>query len=207
MIQWATDMIDAVGLVGVALLVALESIFPPIPSELILLLSGFNVDVGNFNVVETVVAATVGSLIGAYVLYAIGRLIDERRLEALVAGVGKYLGIKRKDVDTGFRWFARHGTAVIFFGRLVPIVRSVVSIPAGAEKMSLMRFTLWTAFGSAVWNTAWICIGWGLGDRWRDAEAWGNWFQYLVAAVIVVGVIVVAVRSRRNRAAGSGTGS
>lgn len=201
MIEWATNLIESVGLAGIALLIALESIFPPIPSELVLLLSGFNVSEGNFNVVETVAFATVGSVVGAWVLYAVGRLIDESRLEALVAGVGKWLGIKRKDVETGFRWFERHGTAVIFFGRLVPIVRSVVSIPAGAERMSMVRFTLWTALGSAVWNTVWICIGWGLGDRWQDAEKWGSWFQYVVAAVIVIGVVVLVARSRRHREA------
>lgn len=200
MIEWATNLIESVGLAGIAMLIALESIFPPIPSELVLLLSGFNVSEGNFNVVETVAFATVGSVVGAWVLYAVGRLIDESRLESLVAGVGKWLGIKRKDVDTGFRWFERHGTAVIFFGRLVPIVRSVVSIPAGAERMSMVRFTLWTALGSTIWNTVWISIGWGLGDRWQDAEKWGNWFQYAVAAVIVVGVAVVVIRSRRKRA-------
>lgn len=200
MIEWATNLIESVGLAGIAMLIALESIFPPIPSELVLLLSGFNVSEGNFNVVETVAFATVGSVVGAWVLYAVGRLIDESRLESLVAGVGKWLGIKRKDVDTGFRWFERHGTAVIFFGRLVPIVRSVVSIPAGAERMSMVRFTLWTALGSTIWNTVWISIGWGLGDRWKDAEKWGNWFQYAVAAVIVVGVAVVVIRSRRKRA-------
>ena len=201
MIEWATNLIESVGLAGIAMLIALESIFPPIPSELVLLLSGFNVSEGNFNAVETIAFATVGSVVGAWVLYAVGRLIDETRLESLVAGVGKWLGIKRKDVETGFRWFERHGTAVIFFGRLVPIVRSVVSIPAGAERMSMIRFTLWTALGSAVWNTVWICIGWSLGDRWQDAEKWGSWFQYAVAAAIVVGVGVLVVRSRRNRAA------
>lgn len=200
MIDWATNLIESVGLVGIAMLVALESVFPPIPSELVLLLSGFNVSEGNFNVVETVLFATVGSVVGAWILYAAGRLIDESRLEALVAGVGKYLGIKRKDVETGFRWFERHGTAVIFFGRLIPIVRSVVSIPAGAEKMPLVRFTLWTTLGSAIWNTVWICIGWGLGDRWQDAEKWGSWFQYAVAAAIVLGTVVLVVRSRRGRA-------
>lgn len=200
MIDWATDLIDAIGLVGVAALVALESIFPPIPSELVLLLTGFNVSEARFGLVPAIVAATVGSVVGAWVLYGVGRLLDESRLETLLAGAGRFLGFKRSDVHKGFEWFARHGNLVVFFGRLVPIVRSVVSIPAGAEKMPLWRFTAWTALGSVVWNTVWIVVGQLLGDQWRDAEEWGSWFQYVVVAAGVVVVVALAVKVRRDRA-------
>ena len=200
MIDWATDIIDAIGLVGVAALVALESIFPPIPSELVLLLTGFNVSEARFGLVPAILAATVGSLVGAWVLYGVGRLVEESRLEALLAGAGRFLGFKRSDVHKGFEWFSRHGNLVVFFGRLVPIVRSVVSIPAGADKMPLLRFSAWTATGSLVWNTAWIVAGRALGDQWQDAENWGSRFQYVAVAAGVVVVVVLAVRARRNRA-------
>ena len=200
MIDWATDLIDAVGLVGVALLVALESIFPPIPSELVLLLTGFNVSEARFGLVPAIVAATVGSVGGAWVLYGVGRILDEARLESLLAGAGRFLGFKRSDVHKGFEWFSRHGNQVVFFGRLVPIVRSVVSIPAGAEKMPLWSFTLWTTLGSLVWNTVWVVAGRVLGDRWREAEDWGSWFQYVVIVAGVAVVAVLAIRARRSRA-------
>lgn len=200
MIDWATDLIDAVGLIGVAVLVALESIFPPIPSELVLLLTGFNVSEARFGLVPAILAATVGSVVGAWVLYGVGRILDESRLEALIAGAGRFLGFKRSDVHKGFEWFARHGRTVVFFGRLVPIVRSVVSIPAGAEKMPLWSFTGWTALGSLVWNTIWIVAGRVLGDRWRDAEEWGSWIQYAVVAIGAAVVVVLALKVRRNRA-------
>jgi membrane protein DedA with SNARE-associated domain len=202
MINWAADVIDAIGLVGVAVLVALENVFPPIPSELILLLTGFNVSEGRFDFVSATISATVGSVVGAYFLYAIGRLVDEERLEKLLAGVGKYLGLKKSDVHKGFQWFERHGTAVVLFGRLIPVVRSVVSIPAGAEKMPVLRFTLLTAAGSIVWNLVWVAIGWGLGDQWEKAGTWGDYLQYGVIATILVGLAIIVVRARRrNRSA------
>ncbi|MFM7093238.1 MAG: DedA family protein [Actinomycetota bacterium] len=202
MINWAADVIDAIGFVGVAALVALENVFPPIPSELILLLTGFNVSEGRFDFVSGVVAATIGSVVGAYFLYALGRLVHEARLEKLLAGVGKYLGLKKTDVHKGFQWFVRHGTAVVLFGRLIPVVRSVVSIPAGAEKMPIARFTLLTAAGSLVWNIVWVAIGWGLGDKWEKAGKWGDYLQYGVIAIVIGGLVVIVLRARRrNRTA------
>ena len=200
MIDWAADFIDSIGLIGVALLVALENVFPPIPSELVLLLTGFNVSESRFGFVGAVLAATVGSVVGAYFLYGIGRLLSEERLERFLATVGKVVGLKRKDVHKGFVWFERHGTAVVLFGRLIPVVRSVVSIPAGAEKMPLLKFTLLTAAGSLVWNIVWVAIGWGLGDQWEKAGTWGDFLQYVVVGLIAVGLVVVVIRARRDRA-------
>lgn len=205
MINWAADVIDAIGLVGVAVLVALENVFPPIPSELILLLTGFNVSEGRFDFVSAALSATVGSVVGAYFLYAIGRLLDEERLEKLLAGVGRFVGLKKNDVHKGFKWFERHGTAVVLFGRLIPVVRSVVSIPAGAEKMPVLRFTLLTAAGSLVWNLVWVAIGWGLGDQWEKAGTWGDYLQYGVIAAILVGLAVIVVRARRRSQVASAT--
>lgn len=198
MIDWAADFIDAIGLIGVAALVALENVFPPIPSELVLLLTGFNVSEARFGYVGAVVFATIGSVVGAYFLYGIGRLLHEDRLEAFLAGIGRFVGLKKSDVHKGFQWFERHGSAVVLFGRLIPVVRSVVSIPAGAEKMPLSRFTILTALGSFVWNAVWIAIGWGLGDQWKKAGTWGDYIQYGAVALILVGMVVLVVRVRRK---------
>lgn len=198
MIDWAADFIDAIGLIGVAALVALENVFPPIPSELVLLLTGFNVSQARFGYVGGVVFATIGSVVGAYFLYGIGRLLSEERLEAFLAGIGRFVGLKKSDVHKGFQWFERHGSAVVLFGRLIPVVRSVVSIPAGAEKMPLARFTILTALGSFVWNAVWIAIGWGLGDQWEKAGTWGDYIQYGAVALILVAAIVLVVRTRRK---------
>jgi membrane protein DedA with SNARE-associated domain len=197
-IDWAANVIDSIGLVGVAVLVALENIFPPIPSELILLLTGFNVSEGRFDVVSGIIAATVGSVVGAYFLYAVGRLLDDARMEKFLATVGKFVGLKQADVHKGFTWFEKHGNKVVLFGRLIPVVRSVVSIPAGGDKMPLVKFTLLTAAGSLVWNTIWVAVGWGLGDQWEKAGKWGDYLQYLVVAAVAVGLVVLIVRARRK---------
>ncbi|MDA2956812.1 MAG: DedA family protein [Ilumatobacteraceae bacterium] len=198
MIDWAADFIDAIGLLGVAALVALENVFPPIPSELVLLLTGFNVSETRFGYVGAVVFATIGSVVGAYFLYGIGRLLSEDRLESFLAGIGRFVGLKKSDVHKGFQWFERHGSAVVLFGRLIPVVRSVVSIPAGAEKMPLVRFSMLTALGSLAWNAIWIAVGWGLGDQWKKAGTWGDYIQYGAVAVILVVLVVVIVRARRK---------
>jgi membrane protein DedA with SNARE-associated domain len=200
MIDWATQVIDSIGLVGVAFLVALENIFPPIPSELILLLTGFNVSEGRFDVFSGIIAATIGSVVGAYFLYAIGRLLDDTRLERFLATIGRFVGLKQSDVHKGFAWFERHGTKVVLFGRLIPVVRSVVSIPAGGDKMPLLKFTALTAAGSLVWNTVWVAVGWALGDQWENAGKWGDYLQYAVVAAVAVGLVVVIVRARRRHA-------
>ena len=202
MIDWAADFIDAIGLIGVAALVALENVFPPIPSELVLLLTGFNVSDARFGYVGAVVFATIGSVAGAYFLYGIGRLLNEQRLEAFLAGIGRFVGLKKSDVHKGFVWFERHGSAVVLFGRLIPVVRSVVSIPAGANKMPLARFTILTALGSFAWNAVWIAIGWGLGDQWEKAGTWGDYIQYGAIVLIVIVTIALVVKARRKNASG-----
>lgn len=199
MIDWATRIIEDIGLLGVALLVALESIIPPIPSELVLLLAGFNVDQGNFSFLGAVAAATVGSLVGALVLYALGAFVSEDRLAWFLHKVGRFVGFTQKDIDRGFDWFERHGAPVVFFGRLIPLVRSVVSIPAGASRMPIGRFVLWTTLGSAIWNTAWVAIGRILGDQWEDADAWAGTFQLVVVVVLAAVGLGFIVRNIRRR--------
>jgi membrane protein DedA with SNARE-associated domain len=200
-IDWATSVIDSIGLIGVAFLVALENVFPPIPSELILLLTGFNVSESRFDFVSGVIAATVGSVVGAYFLYAIGRLLDDERMEKFLAGIGKFVGLKKSDVHKGFVWFERYGNYVVLFGRMIPVVRSVVSIPAGGDKMPLLKFTLLTAAGSLVWNIVWVAAGWGLGDQWEKAGKWGDYLQYGVVAVVGIGLVVLIIRARSQRSA------
>ena len=199
MIDWATEIIDKIGLLGVAFLVALESVVPPIPSELVLLLSGFNVDQGNFTLVGALVAATVGSVVGALILYALGAFVSEERLMWLLHKVGRFVGFTKKDIDRGFEWFERHGAPVVFFGRLIPLVRSVVSVPAGAARMPIGQFVLWTTLGSALWNIVWLVIGQILGDQWEKADVWAGTFQLVVLVLLAVVGLALIVRNLRRR--------
>ena len=203
MIDFATQLVESIGIFGAGLFIAIESVVIPLPSEIVLLLSGFNVSIGEFSFFSVWVATTIGSLVGAYFLYSIGYAVSKEGIEKLVLRFGKFVGIKQRDVDVAFRWFDKYGTFVIFFGRLIPLIRSLVSIPAGLAKMSLARFSLLTAAGSGVWNALWIYIGIQLEDRWREAESWAKYFDYAIYALVVLMVIIFITRMIRRGASAS----
>lgn len=201
MIDFATQLVESIGIFGAGLFIAIESVVIPLPSEIVLLLSGFNVSIGEFSFFSVWVATTIGSLVGAYFLYSIGYAVSKEGIEKLVLRFGKFVGIKQRDVDVAFRWFDKYGTFVIFFGRLIPLIRSLVSVPAGLAKMSLARFSLLTAAGSGIWNALWIYIGIQLEDRWREAESWAKYFDYAIYALVVLIVIIFVTRMIRRRGA------
>ena len=203
MIDFATQLVESIGIFGAGLFIAIESVVIPLPSEIVLLLSGFNVSIGEFSFFSVWVATTIGSLVGAYFLYSIGYAVSKEGIEKLVLRFGKFVGIKQRDVDVAFRWFDKYGTFVIFFGRLIPLIRSLVSIPAGLAKMSLARFSLLTAAGSGIWNALWIYIGIQLEDRWREAESWAKYFDYAIYALVVLMVIIFVTRMIRRGASAS----
>ena len=192
MIDDLTDMvtqtIDRLGYLGVALLVALESVFPPIPSEIVLPLAGFVAGRGDASVLGMVVASTAGSVVGSWVLYGISAAIGPDRLHAFVERHGRWFGVKVADLQRAEDWFDRRSDMAVFFGRCVPLVRSLVSVPAGFRRMSLLRFTAFTAAGSAVWNLALIGAGALLGEQWHVVGDWVGKLQSVVIAVIVMGV-------------------
>jgi membrane protein DedA with SNARE-associated domain len=190
-IEFAISVIDQIGLVGAALIIALEVIVPPIPSEAILLLTGFNVALGTFSFIEALIATTLGALLGATLLYAVGYFFTEERLEAIVGKYGKYVGLPLKDLKRTMDWFERHGGLLVLFGRMFPIIRSLVSIPAGLVKMGLAKFYLFSSLGIITWNTIWITIGMTLGENWKQGEEFAQVLDYLVYGI--VGVIAVYV--------------
>jgi membrane protein DedA with SNARE-associated domain len=197
-IDFATQLVESIGVIGAGLFIALESIVIPLPSELVLLLSGFNVSIGEFSFFSVWVATTMGSLLGAYVLYLLGFAISREGLEKLVLRFGKFVGIKARDLKLAFDWFEKYGSFVVFFGRVIPLVRSLVSIPAGLAKMNLLRFSILTLIGSGIWNALWISIGVQLGDRWRDAEGWAKFLDYGVYALVALLVIILITKRIRR---------
>jgi membrane protein DedA with SNARE-associated domain len=186
MVELAIDVINQIGLLGAGLLIAIEVIVLPIPSEVVLLLTGFNAALGNFSFFGAVAATTIGSVAGATLLYTLGYTFSKSRLEAIVIRYGKYVGINISDLTKTFNWFDRHGTYLVFFGRLLPVIRSLVSVPAGLIQMSMPKFLLLTTAGSAIWNSIWISIGSALGDSWERAEAWAVIIDYVVYAAVVI---------------------
>lgn len=200
MIDFATQLVETIGIFGAGIFIAIESIVIPLPSEFVLLLSGFNVSIGEFQFIPLLIATTTGSLIGALVLYTIGFGISKERVNFLVSRFGKYVGIKQTDVDKAFKWFERYGTWTIFFGRLFPLVRSLVSIPAGLSEMNVIKFSLLTVGGSSIFNATWITIGMQLEDRWKDAEGWAKNLENVVNIGITVAAVVLIARVIIKRA-------
>jgi membrane protein DedA with SNARE-associated domain len=172
LVAWATEVIHAIGYVGVAFLIAIEQLFPPIPSEVILPLSGSLAGTGSFNLALVIVAATVGSCIGAVILYGIGRFGGEHRLGPWLDRYGKWLLLSRKDLSNSRVWFSRHGTWAVLVARLIPGMRSIISVPAGMAHMPFARFMVLTTIGSAIWNTALVGAGYVLGHNWHQVEHW-----------------------------------
>jgi membrane protein DedA with SNARE-associated domain len=185
---WIEELIAAIGYPGIVLVMAIENIFPPIPSEAVLPFAGALSAKGELDFWGAVAAGTAGSLIGAVVLYAIGYFAREAGVRKLVATYGKYLFISEKDLDRGAAWFERYGEAVIFFGRLIPIIRSIISVPAGYTRMNFGRFLLFTTLGTALWSLILTYVGRLLGENWEDIKNFIEPYQNttLIAIIAIV---------------------
>ncbi|GAA1600608.1 DedA family protein [Kribbella sancticallisti] len=197
---WAIEMMEKLGAPGAGLAVALENLFPPLPSEVILPLAGFAANRGDLGLVSAIVFTTLGSVIGALALYGVGAALGRNRTRALA---GRLPLVKVEDIDKAEEWFARHGAKAVLIGRLVPVVRSLISVPAGVERMRVPLFLALTACGSLVWNSALILAGYGLGEQWHVVESSVGIFQWVVLAAAVAAVawfVIVKVKARRSAA-------
>ncbi len=190
-------LVDRIGEVGVGVLIALENLFPPIPSEVILPFAGFRAERGELDLVLAWVAATVGALVGALVLYGAGAWVGSERLHEL-AGKRWFVVLSQRDYQRGERFFERHGAKIVLLGRCVPLVRSVVSIPAGVARMPLVRFCAYTAAGSALWNALFIGAGYQLGQNYDRVERWVSPFTYAVVVALVAWVAWLTARKLRR---------
>jgi membrane protein DedA with SNARE-associated domain len=198
---WAERVITALGEWGVALLVLLETVFPPVPSEVILPLAGFLSSQGSLNLALVVLTSTLGAYLGALLLYGLGA---ELGLERSIRGLSKLPLVDREDFERAADWLDRHGRASVFFGRLVPGVRSLISLPAGARRMPLVSFSLFTLAGSGVWNAALISLGAALGSQYALVERYSRFLNYAVYAALAVLVAWLVLRAlRRKRPTGS----
>lgn len=196
----AANVIEALGEIGVGALTLIETVFPPIPSEVILPLSGFQANVGSLNVWLVVIAATIGSYLGALVLYGLGHVLGEERAIRLLSRLPL---VDREDFERASGWFSRHGRPAIFFGRLIPGVRSLISLPAGAQRMPLVTFTVFTVLGSALWNGLLVGLGYALGTQYELVDRFSpilDWAFIIAVVGIVVWLIVRRVRRGRSTA-------
>ncbi|QKW06277.1 DedA family protein [Streptomyces sp. NA04227] len=207
--QWLDTLIDEFGAPGAGLAIALENLFPPLPSEVILPLAGFAASTGRMNLYAALVWTTAGSVIGALALYGLGAGLGRERLLRLADRLPL---VKVRDVERAEAWFARHGAKAVLLGRMIPLFRSLISVPAGLARMPLLQFLGLTTLGSAIWNTTFVLAGYALGERWSQVTDVVSAYSKLVlvlalcAAAVAVGVRVIGP-GRGRRRSGSGAGS
>lgn len=194
------QLMDKFGYIGIMLLIAIENIFPPIPSEVVLTFGGFMTTYSKLTIIGVIIFSTVGAILGAIVLYYIGRILNKERLMRIVSGkIGKILFLKVDDIEKADRWFATKGDKVVFFGRCVPIIRSLISIPAGMSGMPLGRFLILTTLGSAIWNTILVVIGSVVGESWEKIVAIVNEYAFVTLFVLVIVFVVGVIYFYRKR--------
>lgn len=199
--EWIVYMMNTYGYIGILILIAVENIFPPIPSEVILTFSGFLTTTSDVTMTGVIIFSTIGSMIGAVILYGIGRLLDVKKLEIIVDRWGYLLRLTRKDIKKADEWFARVGIWAVLIGRVVPIVRSLISIPAGMAKMNLGVFLLFTALGSLIWNSVLVYIGARVGSSWGEIVSYIDTYSNLVVLLLSFLILFFIVRlfwRRRN---------
>lgn len=184
--SWLTTLVDAVvslmeliGPVGAGIAIALENLFPPLPSEVILPMAGLAASRGSFTLFEAIAWTTLGSIVGAFALYGLGAWLGVARLRAIAARIPL---LHPEDIDRTVAWFGRHGGKAVFFGRMIPLFRSLISIPAGITRMPLWKFGLLTAAGSLIWNSVFVLAGFFLGESWPVVEQYAEVLQYIVIA-------------------------
>jgi membrane protein DedA with SNARE-associated domain len=195
--NFATDLVDKIGLAGVFVLMTLESACIPIPSEATMLFAGFNVARGEYSLIAATLVGASANLVGSWLAYGIGYF---GRIE-LVERHGRKLHISPKHLATADRWFAEHGEATVFFTRMMPIIRTFISLPAGVARMNFVRFSLFTFLGCLPWVFALTLIGKEAGANWEDWKNRLHYVDYAFAALIVAAIVYYVVRWRRNRAA------
>lgn len=189
------SIMNAYGYLGVFLLIMIENVFPPIPSEVILLFGGFMTTYSKLSIVGMIVASTLGSLFGAVILYYIGKIFNKDRLKKIISGkLGKILRLKVSDIDKADSWFDNKGNKTVFFCRFVPLIRSLISIPAGMSEMPILKFIIYTVVGSLIWNAVLIIVGSIVGENWTSIlnilDTYSHLVVILLAIIFIVGIYI-----------------
>ena len=201
--DWIMEFIGEYGYFGVCFLLLIENLFPPIPSEIILTFSGFMTGITTMTKSGVIIAATIGSVVGAMVLYSIGMFIDMKRLERFVERRGRWLRLTKKDLRRAEGWFDKYGPWTVFFCRLVPLLRSLISVPAGMSHMNFPLFIFLTAIGSFIWNTILVTIGFAVGENWESIVGYMDVYSMIVYVLLAIGGLAACIgyiRFGRKRA-------
>ncbi|NSL52932.1 DedA family protein [Calidifontibacillus erzurumensis] len=200
--DWLIGIMNEFGYIGILLLIALENIFPPVPSEVILTFGGFMTTYSDLTITGVVIASTLGSVIGALVLYGIGLLLDVENLEKIIDRWGHILRLTKEDIHKADAWFDKYGPWAVFFCRFIPLIRSLISIPAGMSNMKFVLFLILTTFGTLIWNVVLINLGATVGSSWDSIVAYMDIYSnivYVVLAVLFVIFIVFFIKTRKTK--------
>jgi alkaline phosphatase len=196
---WIKDFIESYGYIGVFLLIALENIFPPIPSEVILTFGGYMTLDTSLNVTGVIIASTLGSVFGAVILYRLGNFLDVERFDRIINRYGKLLRLKKEDLYRANAWFNKYGIWTVFLCRFIPLIRSLISIPAGMANMNFSLFLIFTTIGTLIWNTILIHLGARLGENWEliteKMDNFSNVIYGILFGLFMVGVITLIRKS------------
>ncbi len=188
--EFVISIMNQFGYFGIFFLIFIENIFPPIPSEVVLLFGGFMTTYSKLNLIGMVIFSTLGSTVGAIVLYFIGKILNKERLKRIVSGkIGKVLRLKASDIDKADRWFDTKGNKTVFFCRFIPVVRSLISIPAGMSEMAMGKFLLYTITGSLIWNTVLLFVGSKVGENWKRIEAIMSQYSHIILILLIIGFL------------------
>lgn len=191
--NWITQFMEQYGYLGVFLMIALENVFPPIPSEIILPFGGFMTTYTSMTVTGVVIASTAGSVVGAMILYGIGLLLDVERLEKIIDRFGHILRVTKEDIHKADAWFDKYGIWTVFFCRMVPLIRSLISIPAGMSNMKFWLFIAFTTVGTLIWNIILVSVGAALGDNWDRITEFMDVYSNIAYTIIGLGIIIFLV--------------
>lgn len=200
--EWIIQVMDQFGYIGIMLLIAIENVFPPIPSEVILTFGGFLTTYTDMKVWGVIAASTVGAVIGALILYSVGRFFPPERIEGWLDGrLGKILHFKRQDVERAAKWFETKGRLTVFFCRFIPIIRSLISIPAGMTKMSMGIFLMYTTAGTFLWNMVLVYLGAFAGASWEKVAEYIDLYAHITLVVLIILFLVGGFFFYRTRIA------
>lgn len=194
------EIMNQFGYIGIMLLIAIENVFPPIPSEVILTFGGFMTTHSSLTIIGVIIFSTIGSLIGALILYLVGRILKKERLMKLADGkLGKTLRFKREDIEKADDWFNKKGTKAVFFCRFIPIVRSLISIPAGINGMKIPKFIIYTTLGSAIWNAVLTVLGSVVGENWTKIVSIIDLYANITLIILIILFIIIMIIYYKKR--------
>jgi membrane protein DedA with SNARE-associated domain len=191
--NWITEFMEQFGYLGVFLMIALENVFPPIPSEVILTFGGFMTTYTELTVIGVIIAATLGSVVGAVILYWIGYLLNVDKLEKIIDRWGHILRVSKEDIRKADAWFDKYGYWTVLFCRMIPLIRSLISIPAGMSGMKFPMFLVFTTIGTLIWNIILVLVGAAVGESWERIVEFMDVYSNITYASIALGGILFLV--------------